>query len=160
MIFPAGGYVLAATSSMRETLKFEDRERFLLQVKRIAAGRPVLFKLHPNENVDRARREIRRHFPNAPVYTEGNVHPMIANCEVLITHNSSVVYTGLALGKEVYSSFDRDVLKKLLPIQNGGKSAERIAEVCRQLVHTPLAEVKSRAPLGRLLRKPKALEPF
>lgn len=156
--FPHHGYVLAATSSIRETMKFDDRERFLRQVKQIAAGRNVIFKLHPNENADRASREIRKHFPDEPIYTGGNVHHMIANCDVLIAQNSSVVYTGLALGKAVYSSLDRDVLKKLLPIQNGGKSGERIAEVCRQLVYTPLGELKWNGAKNKISRKRKALD--
>lgn len=152
--FPHHSYVLAATSSIRETLKFDDREQFLRQVKQISGGRNVIFKLHPNENVKRATREIRKYFPVAPIYTEGNVHHMIANCDVLVAQNSSVIYTGLALGKEVYSYLDQDQLRKLLPIQNGGKSAERIAEVCRQLVYTPMAQVKwSKAKSRRLQKK-------
>jgi hypothetical protein len=31
---------------------------------------------------------------------------MIANCSTLITQYSTVVYTGIALGKEVHSYFD------------------------------------------------------
>lgn len=152
--FPHHGYVLAATSSIRETLKFDDRERFLRQVKQIAAGRDVIFKLHPNENIGRATKEIRKYLPDSPIYVEGNVHHMIANCDVLIAQNSSVIYTALALGKEVYSYLDQVTLKKLLPIQNGGKSAERIADVCRQLIYTPLSEVKwSKSKSQRLQRK-------
>ena len=109
--FPQRGYVLAATSSIRETMKFDNRNRFLRQVKEVAAGRKVIFKLHPNEDANRARKEIRKYFPNELIYSDGNVHHMIANCDVLIAQNSSVVYTGLALGKEVYSYLDRDSLK-------------------------------------------------
>jgi hypothetical protein len=153
--------VLAATSSIRETLKFDDREKYLRQVIQVAAGRRVIFKLHPNENADRAILEIRRYFPDEPIYyTECNVHHMIANCDVLIAQNSSVVYTGLALGKEVYSYLDGEMLKKLLPIQNGGKSAERIAEVCRQLVYTPLAKVKWNGSKNRFSPKQKAFDTF
>ena len=159
--FPYYGYVLAATSSIRETLKFDDRERFLRHVKQVAAGRKIIFKLHPNENADRARKEIRKYFPDEPIYyTEGNVHHMIANCDVLIAQNSSVVYTGLALGKQVYSYLNGEMLKKLLPIQNGGKSAERIAEVCRQLVYTPLAQVKWTWSKNRFSPKRKAFDIF
>ncbi len=139
--FPLRGYVLVATSSIRETLKFDDREHFLQNVRRIAAGRQVIFKLHPNEDSIRAVNEIRKYFPDAPIYTDGNVHHMIANCDVLIAQNSSVIYTALALGKEVHSYLHLETLRKLLPIQNGGQSAKRIAEICRQLVYTPLAEL-------------------
>ncbi len=48
--FPHAGYVLAATSSIRETGKPDDRMAYLRKVEHIAAGREVIFKLHPNEN--------------------------------------------------------------------------------------------------------------
>ena len=140
--FPHHGYVLVATSSIRETFKFDNRDKFLRQVTQVAAGRNVIFKLHPNEHIQRATREIRKYFPDAPIYTTGNAHHMIANCEVLIAQTSSVIFTGLALGKEVHSYLDQNTLKKLLPLQNGGKSTERIAEVCRQLLFTPLPQVR------------------
>jgi hypothetical protein len=59
---------------------------------------------------------------------------MIANCDVLITQYSSVVYVGLALGKECHSNFDLDELTRLLPLQNGGTSGRRIARVCEQVM--------------------------
>jgi hypothetical protein len=151
--FKHHGYVLVATSSIRETYKFNDRERFLRMVKKVAGKRPVIFKLHPNEDSKRAVKEIRRHFPDEFVYTDGNVHEMIANCDVLIAQNSSVVYTGLALGKEVHSYLNQNALKRLLPIQNGGKSSHLIADVCRQLVATPLEKVKWKETKTRLPRK-------
>jgi len=142
--FPKRGYVLVATSATRETLKFHDRERFLQRVKALADGQPLIFKLHPNENIDRATREIRRYFPEAPIYTEGNLHHMIANCNMLIAQNTSAIFTALALGKPIHCDLDLNTLRRLLPIQNGGRSAERIAEVCRQLLQTPLAELNRR----------------
>jgi hypothetical protein len=136
------GYALVATSSIRETLKFDDREQFLRRVRQIAGDRQIIFKLHPNEDTNRARKEIRKYFPGELVYTDGNVHHMIANCDVLIAQNSSVIFTGLALGKEVHSYLDLAQLKKLLPVQNKGHSAEIIADICRQLVTIPLAELR------------------
>jgi hypothetical protein len=65
------------------------------------------------------------------VYHSGNTNHMIANCCELITQYSTVVYTGIALGKKVHSYFDVDELKRLAPIQNGGVSAKNIAQVCR-----------------------------
>ena len=59
---------------------------------------------------------------------------MIANCDVLITRYSTVVYVGLVLGKEVHSDFDVNDLKRLLPIQNSGRSALNIAHVGRRLL--------------------------
>jgi len=140
--FPHRGYVLVATSDTRETFKRDDRQRFLARVAAIAAGRPLLFKLHPNENVERSTREIHARFPGAPVLSAGNTNHMIANCDVLITQYSSVVYVGLALGKECHSYFDTALLRRLAPLQNGGRSAERIARVCEEL----LAETAEAAP--------------
>jgi len=151
--FPLRGYVLVLTSSIRETMKWDDRDRFLRQAREIAAGRPVIFKLHPNENVRRATYEIRRYFPQAPIYEQGNAHNMIANCDVLVAQNSSAIYTAVALGKEVHSYLDERELKRLLPLQNGGRSHERIAEVCRRVISLPLAELRSKRKrkLRRLL---------
>lgn len=128
--FPHRGYVLGATSCLRETWKPEDRAGFIRRVREIAAGRPVIFKLHPNENVVRARREIARLAPDARVFAEGNTDHMIANCDVLVTRYSSVVYVALALGKEVHADVDLGTLRRLLPVQNGGTSGRRIADVC------------------------------
>ncbi len=137
--FPYHGYVLVTTSDLRETYKFDNRKKFIRQVLEIAAGRQIIFKLHPNENVERATREIHQQAPHALVYAAGNTHEMIANCDVLITQHSTVVYTGIALGKEVHSYFDVDQLYRLAPWQNGGMSAQNIAEVCRRLVEGRLA---------------------
>ncbi len=101
---------------------------------RVADGRLLVFKLHPNERVERARREIAREAPRALVFAEGNTNHMIANCDALVTRFSSVVYIAVALGKEVHSDFDAATLRRLLPVQNGGASARHIADVCRRLL--------------------------
>ncbi len=135
--FPHRGYVLVCSSDIRETLRFEDRPGFILKVVRIAAGRQIIWKLHPNENVARARAEIGKLAPRALVFDTGNAEEMIANCDVLVTQFSSTAYVGLALGKEVHSYFDVEELRRLCPVQNGRTSAKRIANVCRQLLGLP-----------------------
>ena len=147
--FPLHDYVLVATSSIRETGKFENRMAFLHRVKHLAAGRKVLFRLHPNENMRRAEREIRSIFTDVIILKDGNTNHMIANCSVLITQVSSVVFTGIALGKEVYSNFDLDTLRKLAPIQNGGTSASRIADECRNILQLSLSELRQTKPVIR-----------
>ena len=133
--FPRRGYVLAATSDARETFKKDDRKEFIAKCVAIAGGRPLIFKLHPNEKKQRAISEIRRWAPSDTlIYTEGNTEHIIANCEELITQYSTVVYTGIALGKKVHSYFDVEKLKKLAPIQNGGTSAGNIAALCRRYI--------------------------
>lgn len=132
--FPYKNFVLAATSDSRETLKFENRKEFIRNCLLIANGRQLIFKLHPNENHERAEREINKTAPGALVLKDGNTNHMIANCETLITTYSSVVFIGLALNKEVYSLFDINQLKRLLPIQNGGQSAKNIAMVGKKLL--------------------------
>ncbi|MCS6904263.1 MAG: hypothetical protein RML72_01570 [Bacteroidia bacterium] len=131
--FPYKNYVLVCTSDIRETFDFENRPKFIRKCVKIAAGRPLIFKLHPNEKYERAKREIEKYAPAGTlIFQEGNTGEMIANCDVLITQWSSVAYIGLALGKEVHSFFNIEELKKLMPIQNGGKSAKIIANLCRQ----------------------------
>ena len=132
--FPHRNYVLVATSDARETYKFDNRKKFLRRAVEIAAGRPMIFKLRPNEKFDRARREIREVVGDVPIYTDGNIDHMIANCDALICQYSTVVYVGLALGKEVHSYFDLEMLKRLMPMQNGGASGGNIAQVCRHIL--------------------------
>jgi hypothetical protein len=143
--FPYQDFVLVATSSIRETGKFDFRIQFLEEVQQIAGDREVIFKLHPNENHKRAVKEIRKKFPDAKIYIDGNLNEMIANCEVFITQFTSAVYIGLALGKKVHSYFDINELQALLPVQNGGKSAGRIASVVKATVKTPLPELRQGA---------------
>jgi hypothetical protein len=132
--FPYKGFVLVATSDMRETFKYENRRKFIEKAVDIASGKQIIFKLHPNENYERAVKEINKYAPGSIVFQKENIDPMIANCDVLITRFSSVVYVGLALGKEVYSDFDLKELKKLLPLQNGGVSASNIANIARKIL--------------------------
>ncbi len=70
--------------------------------------------------------------PQARIYVDGQVEHMIANCEALITQYSSCIFNGLALGKECYSYFDMDMLRRLAPLQNGGSSEYLISLVCRK----------------------------
>jgi hypothetical protein len=132
--FPHRGYVLGVTSCLRETLKPEDRPGFIRRCVAVAGSRELVFKLHPNEDWDRARREIRDLAPRALVFAEGNTNHMVANADVVVTRYSSVVYVALALGKEVHADVDLATLRALLPIQNGGTSARRIADICRGLL--------------------------
>ena len=134
--FPYKNFVLVASSDTRETFKYENRNKFIRQALKIAGERQLIFKLHPNEKVERATREILKLAPDAIVYSKGNIHEMIANCDVLITKYSTVVYTGIALGKEVHSEINIDELKRLAPLQNGGNSAFNIAQECRKLIST------------------------
>ncbi len=131
--FPHKHFVLVCTSDSRETFAYENRKKFIRKAVEIADGRQLIFKLHPNENVKRATREINRHAPRALVCADGKAEEMVANCDVLITRYSTTVYVGLALGKEVYSDFDLHHLKTLVPMQNG-LAASNIANVCRGLL--------------------------
>ena len=130
--FPYRDYVLVATSDIRETFNKDSREEFLANCVKIANGRQLIFKLHPNEEKERAVAEIKRIAPaSALIYTDGNTSHMVANCQELITQYSTVVYIGISLGKKVHSYFDIEKLKSLTPLQNGGTSAAAIAEICR-----------------------------
>ena len=133
--FPHKGYVLVATTDMRETFRKDDRIGFIGKAVNIANGRPLIFKLHPNENRERAEAEIITHAPKGTlVFQQGSTNEMIANCDELITQYSTVVYVGIALNKKVHSYFDVDELMNLAPIQNSGASARNIAYICRNFV--------------------------
>lgn len=131
--FPHRNYVLVCTSPLREVFRREDRDAFIRKAIEIAGGRPLIFKLHPNENANRATREIMRLAPGATVLTTGSAEEMIANCDALVTRFSSTAFVGLALGKETHSDFDMDELRRLMPVQNGS-AASNIAAVCRGLL--------------------------
>ncbi len=135
--FPYKNYVLVATTPYRETFRYENRMAFLKRCKDIAASRPIIFKLHPIENVSRATREIRRIFPDALILPQGNVNHMIANAAVVITQQSSCTFVALALEKEIHTFLDVNELRHLMPIQNGGTSAQKIANIIRRLMHMP-----------------------
>ncbi len=146
--FPYRDYVMVATTDMRETYRYENRPAFIRQAVKIANGRKLLFKLHPNENFERAEREIRKYAPAGTlIYRTGNTNHMIANCSELITQYSTVVYVGLALGKNVHSYFDINELKRLAPVQNGGTSAAKIAAICREMVGPQIIEGRAVAEL-------------
>lgn len=135
--FPHKDFLLVATSDMRETWKYENRKKFIKRAIKIADGKQIIFKLHPNENVDRATKEIQKYAPGALVYPNGNTNHMIANCDTLLTRYSSVVYIAMALGKKVYSDIPKEELQNLTPIQNNGTSAERIASIGKSLIEEP-----------------------
>jgi hypothetical protein len=136
--FPYRDYVLVATSDIRETFHKDDRPAFIRNCVKIADGRQLIFKLHPNENRERSTAEIREHAPASTlVFAEGKTEHMIANCEELITQYSTVVYIGIALGKKVHSYFDVEKLKRLAPVQNEGMSATFIADICKRYIEFP-----------------------
>ncbi|MEE9289217.1 MAG: hypothetical protein V3U69_06485 [Bacteroidota bacterium] len=131
--FPYKDYVLVTTSDSRETHRYENRKAFIKRALEIAAGRTVVFKLHPCENIERATSEIRRWAPGALVFSEGISVEMIANCDVLIATYSSTVLAGAVLGKKVVSKYDSNELRGLAPVQHG-RAAENIAEVCQSVL--------------------------
>ncbi len=133
--FPLRDFVLVATSDNRECYRKENRPAFIKECVEKAAGRRLVFKLHPNEIMERAIAEIKEYTPaETIIYTTGDINPMIANCDEFITQYSSAVYVGIALGKKVHSYFDIEELKQQMPIQNGGKSAKNIAQICRDFL--------------------------
>ena len=138
--FPHRHFVLVCTSDSRETFRYENRKKFIRDCTAIANGRPLLFKLHPNENIERATWEINTYAPGALVFATGDTNAMIANSDALITQYSSTVYVAMALDKEVHSYFDIEELRRLLPIQNG-RAAKNIADVCRSMLEgAPVAK--------------------
>jgi hypothetical protein len=141
--FPHRGYVLVCTSDARETLLSADRAALLARAVSVAAGRPLLFKLHPNEDVARATREIAEAAPGALVFSSGSAEAMVAHCDALLTEYSSLTFCGVALGKEVHTLHPLDEVKKLLPLQHGRAAAE-IAAVVRQVLEQRTNETRTK----------------
>ena len=148
--FPHKNFVLVCTSDTRECFRYENRKKFIANAQKIADGRQLIFKLHPNENTIKATKEINRWAPEALVYPTGSAEHMIANCDALITRFSSTAYVGLALDKEVYSDFPLDFLKRLTPIQNDGASAQNIAHIVQDEMENGVIPISAYA-------KPKLL---
>ncbi len=136
--FPHNNYVLVATTPYRETFRADNRRVFLRSCGEIAAGRPLIFKLHPTENAQRATHEIKSLFPDALVLTHGNVNHMIANAEVVITQQSTCTFVAVALDKEIHTYLNVKELRRLMPLQNNGMSARLIAGIATRLLHTPM----------------------
>ncbi len=140
--FPYKDFVLVATTPLRESFRYDDRPAFINKCVQIADGRQLIFKLHPNENAKRAKREIEKFAPGSLVLTHGNINPMIANASVVITQQSSCTFVAVGLGKEVHTNLDLNELRRLMPIQNNGMSAQYIARICRRVLHTPMSVLK------------------
>ena len=142
--FQFHGHVLAATSPLRETFRFDDRQAFIRKCSAIAGERNLIFKLHPLEDTQRAIQEIHEYAPGAIVFAYGDINQMIANADVVITQQSTCTFVAIALGKEVHTNLNIAELKRLMPIQNGGSSAEHIAHICERIMHTPLEILQAR----------------
>ncbi|NHQ60469.1 UDP-N-acetyl glucosamine 2-epimerase [Chlorobium sp. BLA1] len=126
-------YVLVCTSDNRETFIYENRPKNIRKYLEMAEGSQLLFKLHPNEHVERAMREIALHAPESLVFSEGRTEEMIANSRMMIAQFSSTIFVGSALNKVVHCGLDPDELKRLTPLQNRS-AAKLIAEVCRTVL--------------------------
>jgi hypothetical protein len=131
--FPYQDYVLVCTSDNRETFIYENRAKNIRKYLEMADGGQLIFKLHPNENAERARREIEQYAPESIVFSEGRTEEMIANCRMLIAQFSSTIFVGSALNKIVHCGLPPEVLKSLTPLQNKS-AAKKIADVCRQVI--------------------------
>ena len=142
--FEHKNFVLVATSDTRETLKYENRKKLIEFAAKIADGRKLIFKLHPNENVKKRIAEIKKYVPNALVYHGVSIDPLLANCDVFITKYSSTIFPALVLGKEVHCAFAKEELNNLVPIQNNGTSAKNIAEVANELLESSRCIVRVR----------------
>lgn len=126
------GYSLVATSDSRETGKWYDfRHQYLRKLRKQINNQKIIFKLHPNEKYEKAKKEIISIFPEAIVVQQGSIDPLIAACSELYCQYSSVAFIGKALGKKVYSYYSGHYLDERLPWQNNGSSALLIANHIR-----------------------------
>jgi hypothetical protein len=158
--FPFHGYVLVATSPLRETFRLDDRLAFIRKCNAIAGRRKLIFKLHPLENAQRAIREIYENAPGAIVFAHGDINQMIANAEVVITQQSTSTFVAIALDKEVHTNLNIDKLKQLMPLQNNGSSAEHIAHICERVLHTSIEALQARRKHAQPRLKRKQADAF
>ncbi len=142
--FEHKNFVLVATSDIRETLKYENRKKLIEYALKIANGRKLIFKLHPNENVKKRIAEIKKYAPDALVYHGVSIEPLLANCDVFITKFSSTLFPAFVLGKEVHCAIYNDELQKLVPIQNDGTSVKNIAVVAKELLELSPSDIRKR----------------
>lgn len=144
--FEHKNFILVATSDIRETTKYENRKKFLLNAKKIAGDKKIIVKLHPNELVEKRTAEVKKYLPDALIYHGVSIDPMIANCDALVTRFSSTIFPALAIGKDVYSDIKIEDIKKLTPIQNGATSAKAIASLARELLSStkPIVRIKEK----------------
>ena len=156
--YPLHGYVLVATSPLRETGRFDYRPGFIKHCLEIVGGRPLVFKLHPMEKARRAYREIRTYAPHARIYTRENTEHMIANADVVITQRSTCTFVALALGKEVRTYLDQKKLEELMPLQNQGTSASHIALMCQHVLQQPASSLQKSKTGFRPLLNWKSLQ--
>lgn len=126
-------YVLVCTSDNRETFIYENRSKNIRRYLEMAGEHQLVFKLHPNENVARATREIEATAPMSLVFSEGRTEEMIANSRMLIAQFSSTIFVASALQKIVHCGLQPEELKSLTPLQNKS-AAKKIADVCRQVI--------------------------
>lgn len=140
--FEHKNFVLVATSDIRETLKYENRKKLIQSALKIADGRLLIFKLHPNEKVKKRIAEIKKYAPDALVYYNVSIDPLLANCDVFITKFSSTIFPAFVLGKEVHCAIDNEELKRIVPIQNAGASARNISEVANELLSSSRSVVR------------------
>ncbi len=158
--FPFHGYVLVATSPLRETFRPDARQAFIRKCSQIAGERKLIFKLHPLEHAQRAICEIYENAPGALVFAHGNINQMIANAEVVITQQSTCTFVALALEKEVHTNLNVEKLKQLMPIQNDGASAEHIAHICERILRTSTEVLQTRRKQSRLRLKRERVDAY
>jgi hypothetical protein len=142
--FPLSGYFLVCTNDLRECKMYENRKKFIQRGVKLAGERQLVFKIHPNEKLDRAKREIEQYAPGALIYTEGSAEEMIANCDGFLSHFSTTTYVALTLGKEVHSDIPEEELRRLAPLQHG-QAAVKIAAVARELLEAEKAPARDQS---------------
>jgi hypothetical protein len=156
--FEHKNFVLVATSDIRETLKYENRKKLVQYALKIANGRKLIFKLHPNENAKNRTAEIKKYAPEALVYHGVSIDPLISNCDVFITKFSSTLFPAFVLGKEIHCAFSDDELEELVPVQNNGTSPKNIAEVAKELLESDPSVIRRNEKVryySYLFQKPK-----
>ena len=160
--FPLRDYVLVCSSDIRETLRWENRPAFVRQVVAIAAGRTNRLEAAPErERETRPRRAGRARAEGAQVFESGCAegddrqlhrpgHPVLVDR----LRRPGAGQGGALLLPNV------EELRRLCPQQNGRTSARRIANVCRELLGTPIPARAPVRPAPPVPEPPRALATY
>ena len=139
-------YVLVCTSDARETFKMlDDREDFLKSALAIAGDRRLLVKLHPNEDVERATREMFQ-----ARLTESGDGPFLRTGDLGFLHDGELFVTGrlkdliIIRGRNYYPQDIEHTVEKSHPALRAGGCAAFSVQLEAEMRLVVMAEVDPR----------------
>jgi len=136
------GVVHLVTLPLWGSLEKEYRKDLQMNLNWIADGRPIYFKLLPTDQPIIATRKIKNTLLNVRVFTGSRNHLKNIYERGLISKRTACLFTASVIGDKLHIFADAEVLRHLKPYQNSTASAEKIANVCKNLMVVPWPSVK------------------